>query len=42
MLKDSLLYRRKKLGEELELREEKIIEPYILEVYLQVSGTTLK
>jgi hypothetical protein len=41
MLKDPL-YRRNKSCEELELREEKIIEPYILEVYSQVSGSTLK
>jgi hypothetical protein len=41
MLKDPL-YRRKKSCEELELREEKIIEPYILEVYSQVSCSTLK
>jgi hypothetical protein len=32
MLKDPL-YRPKKSCEELELREEKIREPYILEVY---------
>ena len=32
MLKDPL-YRPKKFCEELELREEKIIEPYIFEVY---------
>jgi hypothetical protein len=42
MLKDPLLYRRKKFCEELELREEKIIEPYILEVYSQVPYSTLK
>jgi len=41
MLKDPL-YRRKKFCEELELREEKIIQPYILEVYSRVSGSTLK
>ncbi len=41
MLKDAL-YRRKKFCEELELREEKIIEAYIFEVYSQVSCSTLK
>jgi hypothetical protein len=41
MLKDPL-YSRKKFCEELELREEKIIEPYILEVYSQISCSTLK
>jgi len=41
MLKDPL-YRPKKFCEELELREEKIIEPYILEVYSQVPCSTLK
>jgi hypothetical protein len=42
MLQDPLLYRRKKFCQELELREEKIREPYIGEVYSQVSGRTLK
>jgi len=41
MLKDPL-YRRKKSCEELELREGKIIEPYILEVYSQVPCSILK
>jgi hypothetical protein len=41
MLKDQL-YRPKKSCKELELREEKIIEAYIWEVYSQVPCSTLK